>query len=359
MPSIQTRSVASWLAIRERRRRRGVLIAMAVVFVLTASPVFGHHLDDGAVTLLAGTDHVWFLCLAALQTLLTPVHYAFHILFITGLCYAVCNRVRAWRRTRKSLALLDARVPSPGDAFWGPALAAGIAPKRLRIVGEMPVPAFTAGWLRPHIYVSRRLAGLLTADELDAVLMHEGAHARRRDPLTLAALRWVSLLVWWIPALRHLADDAADEAEICADDAAARGQPLVLASAILSLAEWRRASVPPPAMTVGFEQADLLDRRIRRLAGEAPPIRTHLTRRSAFGAGAVLAVLWLSGLMMAHPLPAAMGAMPNADHCAHHHELALWHLFCPGFGLGRLAGHCPHAVAARPLPGAVVRTGHA
>jgi hypothetical protein len=36
---------------------------------------------------------------------------------------------------------------------------------------------------------------------------------------------------------------------------------------------------------VGFAQrADLLDRRIRRLAGQEPEAQTHLTRRSVAGA---------------------------------------------------------------------------
>ena len=51
--------------------------------------------------------------------------------------------------------------------------------------------------------------------------------------------RILGCTLFWIPAFRRLAADMADEAEIDADDAAAAGQPLVLASAILSLAAWR------------------------------------------------------------------------------------------------------------------------
>lgn len=43
--------------------------------------------------------------------------------------------------------------------------------------------AFTAGLLRPRVYLSRGLFDSLALDEQNAVLVHELAHVRRRDPL--------------------------------------------------------------------------------------------------------------------------------------------------------------------------------
>jgi hypothetical protein len=200
-------------------------------------------------------------------------------------------------------------------------------------------------------------------------MAHEAAHVRRRDPLRLSALRFLGRTLFWIPALRRLADDMADEAEILADDAGAREQPLVLASAIVALAGWStpaaaRATRPFPAATaVGIiaghdggaapARDALLDRRVRRLAGEAVPVATHVTRRSLVWASAALAAVWASGIIMAHPLPAAVPGHPDAEHCEHHRRSALSHLFCLGLTPSPTHhvhdGHCPHAtqVAAR------------
>lgn len=220
----------------------------------------------------------------------------------------------------------------------------------------MPNPAFTAGWLRPRIYVARELVEVVTPDELGAVLAHEYAHVMRRDPARLTILRFVGCALFWLPALRRLAADVADDAEIAADDAAVRGQPLVLASAILSLAGWRvpggttaaalAAISGRRAVVAGFQRDALLERRIRRLAGEEPPVVSHVTGGSLAAALAGLALVWMSGLAVAHPLPGtaahhATGAVAE-PHCVHAHRSALSHLFCTA-GHDRQPGQaCPH-----------------
>ncbi len=86
---------------------------------------------------------------------------------------------------------------------------------------------------------------------------------------------------------------------------------------------------------------DLLDRRIRRLAGEDPPVGSHVTRRSLAGAFLALALVGVSGAVMAHPLPADHAAHPT-DHCGHPGESALGHLFCRA-GAAPADLLCPHA----------------
>lgn len=335
------------LASREDRHRRAVLLGFAGLIVLSMSPVFGHHVAEGMDTLLAGRDHLWALCLTALHHLIAPVHYLFHVLIVAGLAYAIWDRVRAWLTVRRALAPLDAEVPRPDDLFWQAARAAGIDPERLRVVSGLPNPAFTVGWFRPLVYVATELAEWLTPEELVAVLAHERAHVDRRDPLRLSVLRFLGHVLFWIPALHRLAADVADEAEIAADDVAAAGRPLVLASAILALAHWQtspalvRATVGVSmGFPVGFYRPDLLDRRIRRLAGEAPPVTSHVTRRSLVGAALALGLVWTSGVLMAHPLPSERHDVPT--HCTHEGEWAVSHLFCLGAPFGPLMRECPH-----------------
>lgn len=329
------------LVSKEEAHRRMLLLGIGALLLLSVSPVFGHHFATGLEQGLRGQDHLGALCLIALHHLLQPVHILFHVLVVLGLAYASFDRVRAALRLRRMLALLQAREPAVGDAFWTAATGAGLDPARLRVVAGLPTPAFTAGWLRPRIYVSDAVAERLTPLELDALLAHEGAHAIRRDPLRLSVLRFLALALFWLPAMRRLADDIADEAEIRADDHAARDQPLALASAILAVASWRPIKDEWGGV-VGFAQRrDLLDRRIRRLAGEDPPLASRVTRGSLAGALLALLLVGSSGAIMAHPLPVNHTAHPT-EHCGHLGESPLDHLFCR-LGAPRGALVCPHA----------------
>jgi Zn-dependent protease with chaperone function len=331
------------LARRERSHRRTTAIRLAALLVLGAVPVSVHHsVDRGGLPLLGDIEHLGALCLTALHLLLMPLHRFFHIVLIAGASYAVWDRFRAWRAHRRVLGSLAVRSPEVGDAFRRAAAAAGVRPHRIRIVAGLPNPAFTAGLLSPHIYLAAELPERLDAGELAAVIAHEGAHAARFDPLRFFLLRFLASTLFWVPALRRLVDDLRDEAEILADDRAARGGPLALASAILALAQWGGAE-RGVALHVGFRRDALLERRIRRLAGEDAPVATHVTRRSIVGAALVLGVSWACALVMAHPLPDGAHAVAR-HHCEHPHRSALAHLFCQGHErvVARDA-ECPHA----------------
>jgi Zn-dependent protease with chaperone function len=348
MRRARRRSTAAYLvtgvAAREQSHRRAVLVGIATLIVLSTAPVFGHHLAVGADSLLAGRDHLGALCLIALHYLLAPVHGLFHLVVLGGIVLATFDRARGWYRVRRVLAPLAWHTPTPGDVFWGAAEAAWLDPRRVRVVSGLPNPAFTAGWLRPVVYVARELAHRLTFAELVAVLAHEGAHVERRDPLRLSAVRFLARTLFWLPALSRLADDLADEAEVVADDAAARSRPLVLASALLAIAGGFSARQLPEAAVGACSPGgpDLLERRVRRLAGENAPVHSHLTRRSLVFAAVALAAVLSSSIAVVHPLPTHHAGVPV--HCTHAHSWALSHLFCKG-GAGDHHG-CPHAEPA-------------
>lgn len=372
------------LRAREAAHRRRVLLWMGALIVLGTSPVIGHHLASSASTFLAGRDHLFGLCLIALHFLLAPIHRVFHLLLVAGLVYAVWDRGRAGMSLRRTVRYLERGAPPIDGALARAALMAGVAPDRVLMVHGLPNPAFTAGWFAPRVYVDAALGELLSEQELAAVLAHEGAHVARRDPLRLSLFRLLARTLFYLPALRRLADDAEDEAEIAADDAAARRipdrGPLVLASAIVQIAgRWGSAAsvtkgplVGLEGAAVGFERVDLLDRRVRRLMGQDARVGTHVTRRSLAGAAAVLTAVWMSGLIMAHPLPAGVddgffglaGSPAHAGapgqsahqgmHCDHHGSFALMHLFCLGFGARAPGAPCPHATVVGTIPGAAV-----
>jgi Zn-dependent protease with chaperone function len=330
-------------AVREHARHRVTLVAIGLLLILGTSPVYVHHLFSlGGAQLLAGMDHLGALCLTALHLLLQPVHRLFHVVIVAGVAYAVWDRLRAWRSLRRTLSLLEQRAPAAGDHFWHACTEAAVNPRRVRVVAGLPNPAFSVGLLAPRIYLAEELGQRLTPDQLRAVITHEGAHVRRHDPLRHFLLRLLACTLFWIPALRRLEEDVRDEAEVLADDFAAGAQPFVLASAILALADWS-STLDRRALAVGFQRDELLERRIRRLAGEKIPVRSHVTRRSVVSAAFALSLVWSSGVLMAHPLPNAAHASGVAPHCDHHGESAFMHLFCLGSPFTRARHHdCPH-----------------
>lgn len=342
------RRASTSLVTREEAHRRGLLLGIGALLVLSVSPVFGHHFATSLEHGLRGQDHLGPICLIALHEMLAPIHSLFHALIVGGLLYATYDRLRAALRLRRALAPLESAAPAEGDPFWSAAVDARVDTRRVRVVVGLPNPAFTVGWLRPRIYATRSLSEQLNREELAALLAHENAHVARRDPLRLSLLRFLALTLFWIPALRRLAADVADEAEVQADDQAARERPLALARAILALAEWRQ---PYPALedAVGFAQrVNLLDRRIRRLAGEEPPLQSHVTRKSLLGALLALALVWSSGAIMAHPLPTEEDSH-HLRHCEHPGDWAVSHLVCYPDTLWMRGDACPHAQVQCPF----------
>jgi len=80
---------------------------------------------------------------------------------------------------------------------------AGGAGVELRIVAAGLAPG-AWGWWKPRVILPDGLSATLTVAELEAVLLHELAHVRRRDNLIAAVARavvavfWFHPLVWWL-----------------------------------------------------------------------------------------------------------------------------------------------------------------
>lgn len=327
--------ISGRLLMREHLHRRLVVLSVSTLLLLSTLPIFGHHVAEIGEP-ISRIQHFWGLCVSALAQLFTPVHWGFHAAVAAGLVYAIWDRLRAARILSSTLGSLETWKPDENDAIARAARSAGVDPDVVRVVHGLPNPAFTTGALSPRIYVAADLANRLSADELALVLAHEGAHVTHRDPLRLSVYRFLSCSLFWIPALRRLAEDMTDESEIRADDVAGAAKPLILASAILSLASC--GSALPLEGTVGFESHDLLDRRIRRLAGEETALPTHLTRLSVVGACLSVALILASGLAAAQS-----GHTGEGTHCNHSQSFPLAHLFCAGTSSPQESGHCSHS----------------
>ncbi|MEO8333673.1 MAG: M56 family metallopeptidase [bacterium] len=143
-------------------------------------------------------------------------------------------------------------------------------------------------------------------EELDALVLHELAHLRRRDVEGNAVVRVVEMVLWFHPAIWQLVRAAVDAREEACDLESAARSPsaLVLARALLKLEERRHSAL-------GANNGALAVRVRRLIAG------THGTTRGGAFFLAPIAVLAAGGLLAARLAPrsdrlALVGATANA-----------------------------------------------
>jgi Zn-dependent protease with chaperone function len=208
----------------------------------------------------------------------------------SGLAVVVRAGWLAFTTARARASLRRVAVPPSLQAAAG---RAGIA--RMRCLDGSDRTAFCAGLFRPYVYVTAATAQL-NANELDAVLAHEAAHARRRDPLRRLLTRAAADVMFWFPLLRWWLRTHVENAELNADRAAIdhAGRQGLAAALLAAGAE---PPVPMPAMG-GATQT-----RIAHLLGEDLPIRRpppSLVVLSLLGAvGAVWLVMCLGQAALA------------------------------------------------------------
>jgi len=137
------------------------------------------------------------------------------------------------------------------------------------IIEDSRPRAFCAGVLRPRVYVSTGTLALLDDGALRAVLEHELAHARRRDPLRLACGRVLARSLSFLPGLGELHRQQLALSELSADESAIAAAPenrAALARAMLLFAEHSRPEDP-----TGIDPA-----RVDHLLGDPPGWRFPL-----------------------------------------------------------------------------------
>lgn len=203
---------------------------------------------------------------------------------VGSLVAVIVRSVRLARTTTRAVTSLGhAPLPSAGRAT---ARRAGL--RRVACVpGDGPA-AFTAGLWRPHVYVTNGAVETLPPDELDAVLAHEAAHVRRRDPLRRLVNRAAADALFYLPLANWWADRQIERSELTADRAAIdhAGRPAV-AGALLA------AGAAQPPGTIGFDGA--IDARIAQLTGDQIPPHRPTRKRVAVSA---LGLLLITSLTM-------------------------------------------------------------
>jgi Zn-dependent protease with chaperone function len=135
---------------------------------------------------------------------------------------------------------------------------------------------FTAGLLRPRVFVSRNLFDSLSPEERAVVVHHERAHIHRRDALVgtvvraLAMMHLPSIGRWIVQELEVAAEQACDEeaARLVADRVAVA---VVILAMERALAHAASREVGPVAVAFGSRA---VERRVEALLRDAPPAQS-------------------------------------------------------------------------------------
>jgi beta-lactamase regulating signal transducer with metallopeptidase domain len=127
---------------------------------------------------------------------------------------------------------------------------------------EVPV---TLGLLKPVILLPVSMITQLTSAQIEAILVHELAHIRRKDYLLNLLVTVMELLYFFNPFARRLIAQLKKEREHCCDDAVLefRYDPHAYVTALLSLARQHRQASLAVAAIGGGEQ--LLLQRARKI----------------------------------------------------------------------------------------------
>jgi len=244
-------------------------------------------------------------CQSALLSISLPPVIFLTVVFSAALVFAILRAgmilFSAKRQSANFLEASDAQVSGSTIKFKKAIQrVAGLerVPEIKVLAGNEPL-AFTAGLFKPCIYLSQGLIGTLNDKELEAVVLHEFAHIKRRDNLAIFGMLFLRNFLFVLPLAHFLFTVYIREKENAADDyaVAEMKEPASLASAILRLARLNHLKKDPsPAYATFFPSRATAQSRITRLVGDAAPKRAKEVVNLVLAAVvSVLIVILLTG----------------------------------------------------------------
>jgi bla regulator protein blaR1 len=220
-----------------------------------------------------------------------------------GSTVLIVGWIARWRRVtsivRRAVPADDGRVVDALRRLAG--ADADTAPIALPIViSDAPMEPGIFGLRAPILVWPRGMEHRLTDAQVDAILLHELAHVRRRDNLTsvlhmiVQALFWFHPLTWWIGA--RLVDE---RERACDEDVVRAGsEPHVYAESILKTCQFSIES--PLACVAGVTGSDL-KRRIEHIMRDQAQVALNASKR----------VLLSAALVSAIAIPVAVGIVTS------------------------------------------------
>ncbi len=274
--------------------RRSIALSLALAATALAAlipAVWQRHVVCAMAPMACGTSaFLWSLSCS----LLLAVEFC---LFALALWRAI-GSVRLQRaRTAEALRPLRALPAVTPPAALAALLRTLHLEDRITLIACPAPVALCHSLLRPRLLLSTGVLRGLSATEIEAVLRHERAHLRRRDPLRLVVVRALTTALPSVPLLREIAATLPAAQELAADRAvlAVIGAD-ALAGALLKVGDAWSAPRGPLVAVGAFSDAALADARIDQLLGDpvprlSPAPRTLLAVGAALGLTITLAVL--------------------------------------------------------------------
>ena len=152
---------------------------------------------------------------------------------------------------------------------------------------NMPILfAAQIGFWRSHLFVSQGLLDTLDQDHLEAVLLHERAHAHYRDTFWFFWLGCLRQVMPWLPNTQALWEELLLLRELRADRWAAQyADGLLLAESLLAMVSSNMQPMPIFAAAFGATNtSDRLEERVNFLLAEPEPL-PQFSWRSLFWIG--------------------------------------------------------------------------
>ena len=289
-----------------------LLVRAAAVGAVLALPLTLTLFPGAIQQSLHASESVMRTCVAAVYAIgrdLPPLGAVVLALAVGSIVATIVSAVRLLRRTAR--VTRRAAVAAPADLLDA-AGRVGVVPE-LRVFADAAALAYTAGLVRPRIWVSTALALDLTADELDAVLWHEREHLLRRDPLRVVIARTIASLFIIIPTIRLAATRFEVAKELDADRAAVRAQrgPAALAGALVALGS------RPGSGELAIGAWSMTNVRVDQLCGEDPatllPRASRRVRVLSVAALALALLLAFGQAARANVLPASLMELGGGD----------------------------------------------
>jgi hypothetical protein len=157
------------------------------------------------------------------------------------------------------------------------------------------VPCIT-GFIKPIILLPFSISGYLTADEIEAILLHELAHVKRNDYLLNFVQQVISIILFFNPFTRLINKLINKERENCCDDVVVHitGSPFIYAQALLKLEENKQSQWQLALAAIG-KRYELLNRieRIMKTEKQTTNIRPALIALFIFACG-ISSIAWLN-----------------------------------------------------------------
>jgi len=221
--------------------------------------------------------------------------------WIAGVLFFALKLLRGWRRMGRVVA--RGREVASREAVGASREAAhmiGLRRVPRVLVTDEAVSPFVSGVVRPVVVLPGALVKQMSSEELLAVLAHEFAHLRRRDPLTGWVLALCEAIYFFHPIMHLAKRRILFERERACDDwvlASGEAKRSVYAQAMITAAEVHRAlgarTSPVPVVAESFGE---LSRRLTMMASDLKQA-VRLSRR-VIVLVAILSVIAVPGFVL-------------------------------------------------------------